>query len=112
MTTTDETISKKMTKWAFEFLCKRNPLDLSQSEYVFMLMEFQEIHGDLAIQALAGAYIYAIDKLEADKSSEFILQVFSHDLGDRKEPCMLPRSSEYTEVWEEECKNRYIKTES
>lgn len=91
-------------KFAFEFLCKCNPLDCEQSTYVFMLMDFQEVQGDEAIEALAGFYVWCIDNLKGDKCTHAIVTTFTHDLNGRNDKHMLPRSSDYKKYWDEEVK--------
>jgi hypothetical protein len=89
---TTETTTEK----AFDFLCKRNPLDVNQITYVLLLMEFQDYKGDEAIEALAGFYLYAIEnKLPRHE----IAGTFAHDLSGRKDEWCEPRSSDYRQFW-------------
>lgn len=88
---------------AIRFLSRRNPFDhIDQIAYAYMLMEFQDKKGDEAIEALAGAYIWAIDHYTGGKQSEMILEVFGHDLGERNNEWTLPRSSSYKQFWDKE----------
>lgn len=101
------------TEHAITFICKRNPLDeIDQHDFVFMLMEFQDIHGDEAVQGLAGFYCYAIDKIGGRKGSEAIQETFRHDLYGRKEKGMLPRSADYIGFWRKELERGYYKLAS
>ncbi len=82
---------------AFEFLCKRNQLDVEQITWVLLLMEFQEHKGDDAIVALAGFYLYAIEnKIPHHK----IVGTFAHDLSGRKDQWCEPRSSDYGQFFD------------
>jgi len=88
---------------ALNFLAKRNPFDnLRQSQYVALLMEYQEKKGDDAIIALAGFYVFAVTKLPPEKRREAILTTFSHDLNGRDDKWMLPRSTNYKDVFMDE----------
>lgn len=85
---------------AFDYLAKRNPFDnISQSEYIFQLMEYQDKKGDDAIIALAGFYLFVITELTIEKRTHAILSTFSHDLNGRNDKYMLPRSSSYKDVF-------------
>lgn len=93
------------TEAAFDFLCKRMPSewDIMQSEYVCMLMEFQDNNGDEAIRGLAGFYLFALKKYNySEKATVAILQTFTHDLNGRNEKVNLPRSFGYAEIWDKE----------
>lgn len=89
---------------AMNFLCKRNPLDIEHSNYVFLLMDFMIKKGEDAIEGLAGAYLFAIRKYKGNKQNDVILEVFNHDLGERNIPTSLPRSDGYKEIWRDEIK--------
>ncbi len=91
---------------AFTFLCKRNLLDIDQSEYVSMLMEFQDEKGDYAIEALAGFYIWTINNVSGEKQDQALLETFTHDLIGRNDKFCLPRSNAYKEFWDKELINR------
>lgn len=101
------TISKT-TDRAFTFLSERMPLDfnLERIDWVVLLMDFQEKKGDEALEALAGAYVWAIDNLTGGKQSSTIKNFFAHDLNGRNDEHCLPRSSSYGKFWIEECKKR------
>lgn len=86
---------RKVVGQAFDFLCDRNVLKIDQVIYVGMLMEFQEIHGDEAIIALAGFYTWCISHNQEDN----IQPTFAHDLHGRNEEFMSPRSSSYAEFF-------------
>lgn len=88
---------------AMKFLCKRNPFDeIEHTHWVFMLLEFQEKKGDEALEALAGAYIWAIDNKKGDEQHACIMEVFVHDIGERHDEFSLPRSSSYKPIWDKE----------
>lgn len=98
-------------KSAFSFLSKRMPVDwdISQSDYVGMLMELQDNKGGESIEGLAGFYLYAIRNMdntgdiENEKSaSKAIQSTFFNDLNERNKSMMLPRSNDYIKVWREE----------
>lgn len=74
-----------------------------KAQWVDILMDFQEKKGDEAIEALAGAYIYAVDNLMGEKQSNAIDEFFNHDLGERNDEFSLPRSSSYREFWLKQC---------
>lgn len=99
------------TEIAMSFLCKRNPLDIPQSDYVFLLMDFQEKHGDHALEALAGFYIYSIEHIGGQKGSQAIDTTFAHDLGSLNQKHVLPRSSGYKQFWDEEIQKHYQLTD-
>lgn len=96
------------TEMAFSFLSRRLPSDLgiSQSNYTYLLMDFQDKKGDEALEALAGAYVYIIDNMAGEKQSSAILEIFRHDLGERNDEFSLPRSSSYRQFWLAECEKR------
>lgn len=84
--------------------------DYRRGDYLGILMEYFDIFGDDGIQALAGFYLYAIRNLdhegEPSECTRAIMQTWGHDLKDRHERCMSPRSSDYLSVWQEEY-NKY-----
>lgn len=89
---------------ALSFLSQRNPfigetLEIPQWKYLVMLMEFEEYKGTRALEALAGFYLYCVDKKRGDERSRLILSCFAHDLGGRNDKWMEPRSSSYHEFW-------------
>jgi len=92
---------KKPVSIALEFLAQRNPFDVSQAEWVIMLMDFTDIHGEDALIALAGFYIYAIKEM-GEKSTHAIKSTFMHDVMGRKDRFMCPRSSAYGEIFRTE----------
>lgn len=97
---------EKRTEQAFSFLCDRQPsnFDMHRSSYVGLLMDFQDTHGDTAIEALAGFYLFAIRNLKDEKQHHAIASTFAHDLGKdcRTDKMALPRSSEYAHIWSDE----------
>lgn len=102
------------TRRAFDFLSTRNPLndlDVDQARYVCWLMDYVKVQGEEALQALAGSYLWAVDNLghAPKKQDRFIRSTFAHDLGGMNERFMLPRSSEYLEVWQKEYNTWYTK---
>lgn len=107
---TSTTVARSTSvKAAFHFLCQRMPSDyeLTQSEYVNMLMDLLYCKGGEAIEALAGFYLFAIRNIsqaegangEPSKCTKSIYQTFTHDLNGRKNKFELPRSSDYLDVW-------------
>lgn len=94
---------KEHAKFAFDFLCKRNPFhiidEMTQIQYVCHLLDFQKIFGDEGIIALAGFYLYAIKEKLGDEATKAIKTTFVHDLKGMHEKGMLPRSSAYGEVF-------------
>lgn len=99
---------EKQTQAAFDFLCSRNPLDIEQSTYVFLLMDFIAIQGEAALQGLAGFYIWTIENIEGEDQEGLIASTFAHDLGGMREKFMLPRSDDYKQFWEDEFKKTYM----
>lgn len=92
---------------ALHFLAARNPFDnVHQSQYAAMLMNLQDKKGDEAIEALAGFYVYAIDKIGGSEGSHAIETTFAHDLAEANDEFSLPRSSSYTKFWQEEYSRR------
>jgi len=88
--------------FAFNFLCKRNVLSDThdQSDYVFLLMEFERIHGAEGLKKLAGFYCFVIDhKKDAKAQIRALQEVFYHDLMGASEKGFLPRSDDYLEYW-------------
>lgn len=98
------------TEFALNFLAKRNPFsgDTSHSEYVFILMNFQDKKGDVAIESLAGFYIWAIDNLKGEKCTNAIRSTFCHDLNGATDKFLEPRSSNYHEFWMKECEKHNL----
>lgn len=92
---------------AMNFLCKRKPYewDMPQSDYVFLLMDFEDKKGSEAIEGLAGFYLFAIRKYTGEKQSLAILETFNHDIGERNDPVSLPRSTDFRNTWIEEFTN-------
>jgi hypothetical protein len=94
---------KEETQKALHFLTGFNPLeklDVPKQEYTKMLIEFMELKGEEALQALAGFYLYALDNIK--DYNKAIVSTFAHDLGGRNDEWMLPRSDNYLKYWEEE----------
>ena len=101
--------TNKSTEAAFQFLAERMPSewDIEHSQYIHILMQFQDTHGDAAVEGLAGFYLHAIRKFKGDESSSnAIASTFAHDLNGRMDQHMLPRSNSYIDVWKEEF-NKY-----
>lgn len=86
-------MKKPSNEFVFEFLAKRNPLPVDQSQYVCMLMDFEELKGIDAMYGLAGFYLFAIKHYKGEEKSRAIESTFAHDLGGRKDKFMEPRSS-------------------
>lgn len=97
---------KKETKIALQFLSKRSEVMSeywSHVEYYDKLQSYILNKGEEALQALAGFYLYAIDKIEdAEKRSRMLTSTFAHDLGQQTDEWMLPRSSGYLDYFKEE----------
>lgn len=97
----------RTTELALNFLSRRNPFDdVPQTNYAFLLMDFQNNKGDEAIEGLAGFYIYAIDNIGGMKGSQAIETTFAHDLGGAKDKWCEPKSSSYRQIWLEEVDKR------
>lgn len=95
---------------AHQFLLNRNRMVLndymSDQEYAMALMDFEDIHGPESLEGLAGLYIFAINNKKGEEQIRMITNAFAHDIGGRRDVCMLPKSSGYVEVWREEVKRR------
>jgi hypothetical protein len=85
---------------AFDFLCKRNPFDIEQVNYVCLLMNYQKAMGDQAIVDLAGFYMFALEHYEGDSVDHQIKSTFAHDFNDYKDKFMSPRSEGYGEYFD------------
>jgi hypothetical protein len=95
------------TNKALTFLCDRNPFDsLQRSQWVILLNDYLDKQGHRALQALAGFYCFCIDNKQGDEQSHAIRSTFTHDLNGMNESSMLPRSSSYAEIWDQECVKR------
>lgn len=92
----------KSTGMAMRFLSHRNPLDVTQVQYVIMLQEFAVEKGEAALRALAGFYLWIIANKKDEEQTRAIVSTFSHDLGGRFQKHMDPRSSGYEEFWNNE----------
>lgn len=96
---------KKTASLALEFLASRNPFaedQIQRIQWVMMLMDFTDIHGEDALIGLAGFYIYAIKEIKGDKGSNAIKSTFAHDVIGRKDRHMLPRSIAFGEYFTKE----------
>lgn len=89
-----------------EFLSKRNPFDIHQSEWVFMLMDMQDIFGDKVTDDMAGFYLFCLEKEKMSRAfgegfsvDRAVRSTFAHDYNSRKQAGMLPRVSGYSEYW-------------
>ena len=96
---------KDETKKAFEFLCERWTVlilckEMTRQKFMFMLMDFMERHGEDAVIALAGFYMFVINsnKHTPDSKRSMLYSTFTHDLFDLGQ-YMLPRSSDYAYFW-------------
>lgn len=98
----------KETEFALSFLCKRNAFDIDHPQYVHILMEFLDVKGENALQALAGFYCYAIDNLKGEKCTAAIKETFAHDLNGRNDKYELPRSDEYLEKGKRNIQNTIL----
>lgn len=96
---------------AFNFLCDRMPTeyDLDRSQWVSVLLRYEDKKGRDAIEGLAGFYLYAIRNL-GEKQSNAIYSTFTHDLNGVDDKWCEPRSMGYIEVWREE-NAKYTKPE-
>lgn len=94
-------VTLKQAGKAFDFLADRNVFDdLHQSDWVFNLMNFQDHKGDEALCALAGFYLYVVEKIEGEKEQTRALRsTFAHDLNGATDELLLPRSSNYLEYF-------------
>lgn len=91
---------------AFDFLSERMPEafkrnEVTQYQYLRLLMDFEDFKGVEALEKLAGFYVYATDNMKPDEATKAINQVFSHDLYGAKDEWMLPRSDNYLKFWNE-----------
>lgn len=91
---------KKENENALSFLCGRNPFDhIERIQWVSILFDFADIHGEDALAALAGFYLYAIKEIGGEEGHRAIVSTFSHDVLGRKDAFMDPRSSDYAEFF-------------
>ena len=105
------TESKNTANAAFEFLISKNVFsnEISQMDWVIILLDFRKKKGEDAIKALAGFYLWAIAntgtdtriRSEADQNRA-LKSTFAHDLNGRDDEYMLPRSDSYIKYWGEQ----------
>lgn len=92
------------TLQAWRLLCARKPFDeedVTQTNYVMMLMDFLNAKGETAIKKLAGFYLYCINEIETPSAQRMALRsTFWHDLQGANDEFLLPRSDNYLEFWE------------
>jgi hypothetical protein len=79
---------------AFDFLAKRNPFEISQGEWINLLLKYSEVQGVKAVIDLAGFYDWCVAN-----EKDGILVTFAHDFNEMGKEWFLPRTNGYAEFF-------------